>query len=281
MATKNNNAAANKVNAPANKGNKANANAATINNAPAMDAATIAATAAAWLAKYASVRGIKDNGATLINEHGRDNFAAVLAACKATRAAEITTLHKDARGVLSFAAVLGREFDALRASAAWGRWCKLAAAEYADASAFVAACYPNVLSDGRPACRVYYTNGKTIYAAFRPLEYASDNGAAAVSVLLKALDNFKTAHKRAADKANDGGALVLNKVHDNGRAVAAYNVRQVTAIDSASSAEYVKIERDGRADVDAATLAKINVLSAGKAGAALPTLAEFNADLRK
>ena len=275
MATKNNNAAANKVNAPANKANKANAN----NNAPAMDAATIAATAAAWLAKYASVRGIKDNGATLISEHGRDNFAAVLAACKATRAAEITNLHKDARGVLSFAAVLAREFDALKASAAWGRWCKLAAAEYADASAFVAACYPNVLSDGRPACRVYYTNGKTIYAAFRPLEYASDNGAAAVSVLLKALDNFKAAHKRAADKANDGGALVLNKVHDNGRAVAAYNVRQVSVMD-ASGAEYVKIERDGRADVDAATLAKINVLSAGKAGAALPTLAEFNADLR-
>lgn len=278
MATKTNNAAANKVNAPANKGNKgnkANAN----NNAPAMDAATIAATAAAWLAKYASVRGIKDNGATLINEHGRDNFAAVLAACKATRAAEITNLHKDARGVLSFAAVLGREFDALKASAAWGRWCKLAAAEYADASAFVAACYPNVLSDGRPACRVYYTNGTTIYAAFRPLEYASDNGAAAVSVLIKALDNFKAAHKRAADKANDGGALVLNKVHDNGRAVTAYNVRQVTATD-ASGAEYAKIERDGRADVDAATLAKINVLSAGKAGAALPTLAEFNADLR-
>lgn len=263
----------------ANKTNTTSTNANANNNAPAMDAATIAATAAAWLAKYASVRGIKDNGATLISEHGRDNFAAVLAACKATRAAEITNLHKDARGVLSFAAVLTREFDALKASAAWGRWCKLAAAEYADASAFVAACYPNVLSDGRPACRVYYTNGKTIYAAFRPLEYSSDNGAAAVSVLLKALDNFKTAHKRAADKANDGGALVLNKVHDNGRAVAAYNVRQVTATD-ASGAEYVKIERDGRADVDAATLAKINVLSAGKDGAALPTLAEFNADLR-
>lgn len=280
MATKNNNAAANKVNAPANKGNKTNANAATINNAPAMDAATIAATAAAWLAKYASVRGIKDNGAALINEHGRDNFAAVLAACKATRAAEITNLHKDARGVLSFAAVLGREFDALKASKAWGAWCKLAAATYADAAAFVAACYPNVLSDGRPACRVYYTNGKTIYAAFRPLEYASDNGAAAVAVLCRALDNFKTAHKRAADKGKDGGALVLNKVHDNGRAVAAYNVRQVTATD-ASGQEYAKIERDGGANVDAVTLAKINVLSAGKAGAALPTLAEFNADLRK
>lgn len=277
MATRNNNAAANKVNAPANKGNNNNANA---NNVPAMDAATIAATAAEWLKTFASVRGIKDNGATLIAKHGRDNFNAVLAACKATRAAEIINLHKDARGVLSFAAVLAREFDALKASKAWGAWCKLAAATYADAAAFVAACYPNVLSDGRPACRVYYTNGETIYAAFRPLEYASDNGAAAVAVLGRALDNFKTAHKRAADKGKDGGALVLNKVHDNGRAVAAYNVRQVTATD-ASGQEYAKIERDGAASVDAATLAKINVLSAGKAGAALPTLAEFNADLRK
>ena len=272
MKKTNNNAAANKVNAPASKGNNT--------NAPAMDAATIAATAAAWLKDYVSVRGIKDNGATLIAKHGRDNFAAVLAACKATRAAEIINLHKDARGVLSFAAVLAREFDALRASAAWGKWCKLAAAEYADASAFVAACYPNVLSDGRPACRVYYTNGATIYAAFRPLEYASDNGAAAVAVLCRALDNFKTAHKRAADKGKDGGALVLNKVHENGRAVAAYNVRKVTATD-ASGQDYAKIERDGAASMDAATLAKINVLSAGKAGAALPTLAEFNADLRK
>ena len=288
MATRNNNAAANKVNAPAPATN--NTNNASANNAPAtpatpapapiMDAATIAATAAAWLEKYASIRGIKDNGATLINEHGRDNYNAILTACKATRAAEISTYHADVRGVLNYSAVLAREFDAIRAAGTWGKWCKLVAREFNDAAAFVAACYPHVLADGQPARREYYTNGATIYAAFRPLNVAADKGGAAVDVLCKALDNFKRQHAKHADKANDGGALVLNQVHADGVAYAAFNVGKETKTD-ASGAKYEQIKRDGRAKIDAATLARINVGKAGKNGGRLLTLAEYNADLRK
>lgn len=127
MATKTNNAADNKVNAPANNKTNNNATSANAPQAPAiMDAATIAATAAAWLEKYASIRGIKENGA----------------------------------------------------------------------------------------------------------------------------------------------------------AVAAFNVAKVTKTD-ADGVKYACIERDGKASIDAATLAKINVLSAGKNGGRLLTLAEYNADLRK
>lgn len=292
MSKKTSTAAANKVNAPAikdngnatsgnankggNKGNKARKD--TSKAAPVMDGAKIASTAAAWLKSYKSVRGIKDTSATLISQHGRETYNAILAACKATRAAEISTYHTETRAALSYDAVLEREFNALKGGKAWRNWCALAAAKWDTAAAFVAACYPSVLTDGKPARAVRYTNGKTIYRAFRPIEWASAGGA--VLVLEKALDQFKKAHTNAADKGKDGGALVINKVYTDGQAVAAYNAVTETHTDKDGN-KYPVLVSAGAAKIDAATLAKINVKSAGKDGHRLPTLAEFNADLRK
>lgn len=264
------------VKTSANKTNTTGANANANNNAPAMDAATIAATAAAWLETYASIRGIKDNAATLIGQHGKDNFKAVLSACKASRAANISAMHASTAAAWSYTAVLQRQYDAIKDGADWRKWCDMIAANWPTAADFVAACYPHTLEDGRPAVAVDYTNGTSIYRAYRPIKWKDGkDGAGAMVILRAALDNLEKRHKQAADKGKDGGALVCTSKHKDGHAVAVYGVKMIDK------------ERNGRAYKQAAKADKgaplavsVSVLSAGKDGRRLLTLSEYNADLR-
>ena len=240
----------------------------------AFDAATIASTAAAWLAEYKSIRGIKDQRGALLAAVGYDNYNAVVSAAKASRAADIENTAAAVAGVLSYTAVLEREFNALAVSADWGKWCGLVSANWDNAAAFVAACYPYTLENGQPARAVDYTNGTSIYRAFRPLLYK--DGAGAVAILLASLENLKKHHKRAADKGKDGGALVCTKTHKDGAAVAVYGVKLVDCV-SKDGRQYRKATK---ADKGAPLAVAVSVLSAGKDGHRLATLAEFNADLR-
>lgn len=240
----------------------------------AFDAATIASTAAAWLADYKSIRGIKDQRGALLAAVGYDNYNAVVKAAKASRAADIENTAAAVAGVLSYNAVLDREFNALAVSADWGKWCGLVSANWDNAAAFVAACYPYTLDNGQPARAVDYTNGTSIYRAFRPLQYK--DGAGAVAILLASLENLKKHHKRAADKGKDGGALVCTKVYKDGAAVAVYGVKMVDCV-SKDGRTYRKATK---ADKGAPLAVAVSVLSAGKDGHRLATLAEFNADLR-
>jgi hypothetical protein len=240
----------------------------------AFDAATIASTAAAWLAEYKSIRGIKDQRGALLAAVGYDNYNAVVKAAKASRAADIENTAAAVAGVLSYTAVLDREFSALAASADWGKWCGLVSANWENAAAFVAACYPYTLENGQPARAVDYTNGTSIYRAFRPLQYK--DGAGAVAILLASLENLKKHHKRAADKGKDGGALVCTKVYKDGAAVAVYGLKMVDCV-SKDGRQYRKATK---ADKGAPLAVAVSVLSAGKDGHRLATLAEFNADLR-
>lgn len=240
----------------------------------AFDAATIASTAADWLAKYASIRGIKDQRGALLAAVGYDNYNAVVKAAKASRAADIENTAAAVAGVLSYNAVLDREFNALAVSADWGKWCGLVSANWDNAAAFVAACYPYTLENGQPARAVDYTNGTSIYRAFRPLQYK--DGAGAVAILLASLENLKKHHKRAADKGKDGGALVCTKIYKDGAAVAVYGVKMVDCV-SKDGRQYRKATK---ADKGAPLAVAVSVLSAGKDGHRLATLAEFNADLR-
>lgn len=241
------------------------------------DAATIASTAAAWLETYASIRGIKDNAATLIGQHGKDNYKAVLAACKASRAANISAMHASTAAAWSYTAVLQRQYDAIKDGADWRKWCDMIAANWPTAADFVAACYPHTLEDGRPAVAVDYTNGTSIYRAYRPIKWKDGkDGAGAMVILRAALDNLEKRHKQAADKGKDGGALVCTSKHKDGHAVAVYGVKMID-----------KERKDGRtykqaakADKGAPLAVSVSVLSAGKNGGRLLTLAEFNADLR-
>lgn len=240
----------------------------------AFDAATIASTAAAWLAEYKSIRGIKDQRGALLAAVGYDNYNAVVKAAKASRAADIENTAAAVAGVLSYTAVLDREFNALAVSADWGKWCGLVSANWDNAAAFVAACYPYTLENGQPARAVDYTNGTSIYRAFRPLQYK--DGAGAVAILLASLENLKKHHKRAADKGKDGAALVCTKVYKDGAAVAVYGVKVVDCV-SKDGRQYRKATK---ADKGAPLAVAVSVLSAGKDGHRLATLAEFNADLR-
>lgn len=241
------------------------------------DAATIASTAAAWLETYASIRGIKDNAATLIGQHGKDNYKAVLAACKASRAAGIAAMHASTAAAWSYTAVLQRQYDAIKDGADWRKWCGMISANWPTAADFVAACYPHTLEDGRPAVAVDYTNGTSIYRAYRPINWKDGkDGAGAMVILRTALDNLEKRHKQAADKGKDGGALVCTSKHKDGHAVAVYGVKMID-----------KERKDGRtykqaakADKGAPLAVSVSVLSAGKNGGRLLTLAEFNADLR-
>lgn len=244
----------------------------------AFDAAKIASTAAAWLEKYASIRAIKDNGASLINEYGRDNYKAVLAACKASRVAGIAAMHASTAAAWTYSAVLEREYNAIKDGADWRKWCGLIAANWETAAAFVAACYPHTLEDGRPARAVDYTNGASIYRAFRPICWKDGkDGGAAVDILRASLDNLQKAHTKAADKGKDGGALKCTQVHKDGAAVAVYGVKMV---DKESKDGRRKYQQAAKADKGAPLAFAVSVLSAGKDGHRLPTLAEYNADLR-
>ena len=244
----------------------------------AFDAATIASTAAAWLEKYASVRAIKDNGARLINEVGRDNFKAVLSACKASRAAVIANYHNAAAAAWSYSAVLEREYNAVKDTADWRGWCSLISANWPTAAAFVAACYPHTLTNGQPARAVDFTNGQSIYRAFVPLKFAaSKDGGAALDILRAALDNLQKVHTKAANNAKDGGALVCTTTHKDGAPVAVYGVKLV---DCATKDGGKVWKRATKADKGQPVTAAVSVYSAGKNGARLLTLSEYNADLK-
>lgn len=241
------------------------------------DAATIASTAAAWLETYASIRGIKDNAATLIGQHGKDNFKAVLAACKASRAANISAMHASTAAAWSYTAVLQRQYDAIKDGADWRKWCDMIAANWPTAADFVAACYPHTLEDGRPAVAVDYTNGTSIYRAYRPIKWKDGkDGAGAMVILRAALDNLEKRHKQAADKGKDGGALVCTSKHKDGHAVAVYGVKMIDK----ERKDGRKYRQAAKADKGAPLAVAVSVLSAGKNGGRLLTLAEFNADLR-
>ena len=97
-----------------------------------------------------------------------------------------------------------------------------------------------------------------------------------MAILLASLENLKKHHKRAADKGKDGGALVCTKVYKDGAAVAVYGVKMVDCV-SKDGRQYRKATK---ADKGAPLAVSVSVLSAGKDGHRLPTLAEFNADLR-
>lgn len=241
------------------------------------DAATIASTAAAWLETYASIRGIKDNAATLIGQHGKDNYKAILSACKASRAANISAMHASTAAAWSYTAVLQRQYDAIKDGADWRKWCGMISANWPTAADFVAACYPHTLEDGRPAVAVDYTNGTSIYRAYRPINWKDGkDGAGAMVILRAALDNLEKRHKQAADKGKDGGALVCTSKHKDGHAVAVYGVKMVDCV-SKDGRQYRKA---AKADKGAPLAVAVSVLSAGKDGGRLLTLAEFNADLR-
>lgn len=241
------------------------------------DAATIASTAAAWLETYASIRGIKDNAATLIGQHGKDNYKAVLAACKASRAAGIAAMHASTAAAWSYTAVLQREYDAIKDGADWRKWCDMIAANWPTAADFVAACFPHTLEDGRPAVAVDYTNGTSIYRAYRPINWKDGkDGAGAMVILRAALDNLEKRHKQAADKGKDGGALVCTSKHKDGHAVAVYGVKMIDK----ERKDGRKYRQAAKADKGAPLAVAVSVLSAGKNGGRLLTLAEFNADLR-
>ena len=241
------------------------------------DAATIASTAAAWLETYASIRGIKDNAATLIGQHGKDNFKAVLSACKASRAASISAMHASTAAAWSYTAVLQRQYDAIKDGADWRKWCGMISANWPTAADFVAACYPHTLEDGRPAAAVDYTNGTSIYRAYRPINWKDGkDGAGAMVILRAALDNLEKRHKQAADKGKDGGALVCTSKHKDGRAVAVYGVKMIDK----ERKDGRKYKQAAKADKGQPLAVAVSVLSAGKNGGRLLTLAEFNADLR-
>lgn len=241
------------------------------------DAATIASTAAAWLETYASIRGIKDNAATLIGQHGKDNFKAVLSACKASRAANISAMHASTAAAWSYTAVLQRQYDAIKDGADWRKWCGMISANWPTAADFVAACYPHTLEDGRPAVAVDYTNGTSIYRAYRPINWKDGkDGAGAMVILRAALDNLEKRHKQAADKGKDGGALVCTSKHKDGHAVAVYGVKMIDK----ERKDGRKYKQAAKADKGQPLAVAVSVLSAGKDGRRLPTLSEYNADLR-
>ena len=278
--------AANKVNAPATQDN-AIANATPTPEpapAPAEDAtpaaADIAALAANWLAAHKSIKGIKSVSASLIAEHGGDLYKAVLSACKATRAAEITTYHASAKRVIAYDAVLEREFAAIKGDAGWSKWVTIIAAKWSTASEFVAACYPHVTEDGKPAKSVSYTNGTTIYKAYRAISWATSGGA--LVVLEKSLETLKAATIKAANNASDAASETAryNKTHKAHQPFAAYDAKTIKVTD-AKGVEYAKLVAAGAANIKASELAAISVRSAGKDGQPLPTLADFNAALRK
>ena len=280
MSTTKGRKAANKVNTPATDNNNAIVN-ATPAPAPAEDAtpaaADIAALAANWLAAHKSIKGIKSVSASLIAEHGGDLYKAILSACKAARTAEITTYHASAKRVISYDAVLEREFAAIKDDAGWRKWTEIIAAKWETATEFVAACYPHVTEDGKPAKSVSYTNGTTIYKAYRPMSWVTSGGA--LVVLERSLEALKAANIKAANNAADDKAI-FNKTHKTHQPYAAYDAKTIKVTD-AKGVEYTKVVAAGAANIKASELAAISVRSAGNDGTPLPTLADFNAALRK
>lgn len=240
------------------------------------DAQKVMELATKLLKDYKSVRGIKDNSATLIAKHGKDNYKSILQAAKGNRQLEIELLHTATVSVLSYDSVLEREFTALCKSSDFKKWAKVISETFATVSDFVAKCYPDVLQDGKPAKVVNFTNGKTIYRAYVPLQYI--DGAGACTILMKSLDNLKTVNIKRVKSAKDTD-ITFNKVHNNGIAVAAYNCT-VTDSYKSDGTKVLKLTKTTDAGLDKVTLDKLNVLTANN-GKRMLTVAEYNKSLNE
>ena len=252
------NAAANveQDNAAAKENTNANANA---NNAPRkLDAVEIMETAAAWLRKYGTISAIRDVYATLTNEYGKDNFAAVLKQCKTTRGAMI----EDAAAALSanvftFSGISAAVFAAVAKDNGYTALCQYARREYAGTDAERAAAvirdyYTAVDANGAPLCKVQHVNaaGTEIYTTFERRALSHTN---AVSILKSALDGMKRAAMNAAARATDSTTATRNNVKHVGRVVAVY----AAAVDEngrATLGERRDTSADARTKQDAAKM---------------------------
>lgn len=208
----------------------ANNNAVSVNKEHAkLSAVDIVELSAAWMKKYNTISTIRDNYAALVDEYGKDNFAAVLANCRTIRAAEINaaaeTLNND---VFTFNGISAAVFNAVSRSAGYIELCKIARREYKGtdterAAAVIRDYFAAVDESGAPLCKVSHINAAVteIYVTYERKTLTFNN---AVSVLKSSLDGMKTAAVNAATRknGNDNAAAIRANVRAVGHIVSVY-----------------------------------------------------------
>lgn len=185
--------------------------------------------AAAFMKKYGTISAIRADYAEHVASMGKENFAAVLAQCKTTRAAEIAAAADSlTKNVFTFSGISAAVFAAVAKDNGYTELCKYARREYNGTDAERAAAvirdyFANVDATGAPLCKVHYINaaGTEIYTAFerRALTFAN-----AVTILKSAFDGMKNAATNAATKknGNDNATATRANVRNVGRVVAVY-----------------------------------------------------------
>ena len=207
-----------------------NNNAVSVNKEHAkLSAVEVVELSAAWMKKYNTISTIRDNYAALVDEYGKDNFAAVLANCRTIRAAEINaaaeTLNKD---VFTFSGISAAVFNAVSRSVGYVELCKIARREYSGTDAERAAAvirdyFAAVDETGAPLCKVSHVNAAVteIYVTYEHKTLSFNN---AVSILKSSLDGMKAAAVNAATRktGNDNAAATRANVRAVGRVVSVY-----------------------------------------------------------
>lgn len=194
-----------------------------------LSAVAVVELSAAWMKKYNTISTIRDNYAALVDEYGKENFAAVLANCRTIRAAEINAaaemLNND---VFTFNGISAAVFNAVSRSSGYVELCKIARREYKGTDAERAAAvirdyFAAVDENGAPLCKVSHVNAAAteIFVTFERKTLTFNN---AVSILKASLDGMKSAAVNAATRktGNDNAAATRANVRAVGRIVSVY-----------------------------------------------------------
>lgn len=230
MAKTNNNAADVK-NAAAKKTTNNNNNAAktAAKEYAKLSPVDVVALSAAWVKEYGTIRAIRDNYAALVEQYGKDNFAAVLKNAQTIRTTEIDAARETlAADVFTFSGISAAVFNAVAKSAGYAALCQYARRQYDGtdaerAAAVIGDYFANVDANGAPVAKVSHVSadGLQILVTFERKKLTFGN---AVAILKASLDGMASAAKNAATRTNgnDAAPVTRKNVRAVGRVVAVY-----------------------------------------------------------
>lgn len=193
---------------------------------PAMEPAAIINTAAAILAKYASISAIKAAAPALRAKYGPDNWKKILQAAKDARRDAIQDYTDKARAAVTYSAVLDAVYNSVIAKdASYKALAKIAGAKYGNGAAagLVRDYYTAVDAAGAPLRLVRYIDDAAglVYSVYELAELGRDDAARVLDIALR---NMGKTAKDAARKGKDakGARAEFGNVREPGKIAAVY-----------------------------------------------------------
>ena len=221
---------------------KTTANSATSATVQVLTSEQISKVAATMIAKYQSIRAVKENCYKgFCTQYGKDTAKQIIKTAQGMVRSLIDSKADTAWSNVSAANILRTAYKDLtkggqNSQFAWIRKA-IEAGQYADVLDFISRCYPNTI-DGQPAVKVTYidTEQKCIFDCYELLTITPDN---AVSILHRA---HKNQAKAAKSRFIYGKVVCTTTEQKNRHEVARFNIVKNTQDGTLTKGDCIEID---------------------------------------